>query len=391
MYDVLVIGAGPVGSYLAYTLASRGHKVAVFEQRPVVGEEVCCTGIVGKECFDRFRIAEASIAARANSCRLFSPSGRSLRLWKETVQAYVIDRTAFDSELGRRAQEEGVEYFLSTKVNDVAVVDHHVTAEVEYGGGVGNVDGKVVIISNGFGFSLPRRLGLGQVGDFVLGAQAEVDVLGIDEVEVYFGQDIAPGFFAWLVPTSAGKALVGLLSRRSPGLHMRKLLSKLFAEAKIASAEAKIAYGGIPLKPLPRTYGERVVAVGDAAGQVKPTTGGGIYYGLLCADLAADTVDEALGDGDLSARRLRSYEKGWKQMLARELQIGYWGRRLYERLSDGQIDHMFGVVQSNQIHEALLQSPDFSFDWHGDSILKAVRHGALRQAIWSVTKSVLPF
>ncbi|MEE9173415.1 MAG: NAD(P)/FAD-dependent oxidoreductase, partial [Thermoplasmata archaeon] len=80
--------------------------------------------------------------------------------------------------------------------------------------------------------------------------------------------------------------------------------------------------------------------VGDAAGQVKPTTGGGIYYGLLCAEIAADTLNGALAGNDLSAENLAEYERRWKKKLGRELRVGYWARKLYERLSDGQIDRI---------------------------------------------------
>ena len=85
LYDAMVVGAGPVGSYLAYRLAKLGYRVIVFERRPKVGDTVCCTGIVGKECFDRFPIANNAILAQASSARFFSPSGKLLNMRKETV------------------------------------------------------------------------------------------------------------------------------------------------------------------------------------------------------------------------------------------------------------------------------------------------------------------
>lgn len=386
----MIVGAGPVGSYLACMLAKVGHKVVVFEKRPEVGEAACCTGIIGKECFDRFPIAKNAILIQSSSARFFAPSGRFIRLSKDAVQAYVVDRAAFDRALAQKAQAEGVDYFLSSRVENLSLTDCCVRASVECKGKANSFEGKVVVLTSGFGASLPQRLGLGKIGDFVLGAQAEVNVESLDEVEVYFGHEIAPGFFAWLVPTAPGRALAGLLSRRSAGSYLKDLISRLLAQGKITSVEGKITYGGIPLTPLPKTFGARVLAVGDAAGQVKPTTGGGIYYGLLCADIAAEVIHEALLADDVSARRLGGYEKRWKEKLSRELQIGYWARKVYEKLSDRQIEHIFDIVQENRIHEALLQSPDFSFDWHGDSILRVLKDNSLRQTIRSVTKSRLP-
>lgn len=381
LYDVIVVGAGPVGSFLAHRLATLGHKVAVFERRPGFGDNVCCTGIIGKECFDRFPVAKNGMLYEASSAKFFTPSGRCLRLSKETVQAYVVDRAEFDRALVERARDAGARYFLSSIVEDISRLNDRVRAQVKWGGEAGSFESKLVVISAGFGVSLPQKLGLGKIPDFVLGAQAEVCVDRLDEVEVYFGQAIAPGFFAWLVPTSPGKALVGLLSRRSPGSHLKNFISTLLAQKKIISTDGKITYGGIPLKPLPRTYSERLIVVGDAAGQVKPTTGGGIYYGFLCADIAAEVISDALNAGDFSARRLSSYEVRWKKKLLRELQIGYWARQIYEKLNDRQIEHIFDIIQTNNIHETLLRSPEFSFDWHSDSILRALKDNSLRKAV----------
>ena len=174
---------------------------------------------------------------------------------------------------------------------------------------------------------------------------------------------------------------MGLLSRRSPGLYLKKLMSSLLAQGKIVSAEVELSYGGVPLKPLARTYSERLMVVGSAAGQVKPTTGGGIYYGLLCADIAADNLHRALKNDALSAKNLASYEKAWKRKLGRELKVGYWARKFYELLSDAQIDRIFGIIESNGIVEALLKDDDLSFDWHGRAVLRLIGHEALSKVI----------
>jgi digeranylgeranylglycerophospholipid reductase len=373
LYDALVIGAGPVGSHVAYKLASLGYKVAVLEEHEEIGRPVCCTGIVSQDCVQRFGIHKDLIWRQANSAKLFAPSGEFLRVWQDEPQACIIDRAGFDLACAQRAQKQGVEYFLANRVKDIAVLTDGVMVEVDRQEDGAELEGKTAVIATGFASKLPQRLGLGQVSDFIIGAQTEVSIRGVDEVEVYFGQDTAPGFFAWLVPIAQDKALAGLFSRKKPSLYLENLLTLLSHQGKIACAGAEAIYDGIPLSSLPKTYAQRVVVVGDAAGQVKPTTGGGIYYGLLCAEIAAETVHQALSAGDFSPKLFSQYERAWKKRLGRELRIGYLARRFYERLSDRQIDEMFRIVQANGIDETLLRSPRLSFDWHGGLILSGLQ------------------
>jgi len=381
LYDTLIVGAGPTGSYIANQLASWGHKVIVLEQRERVGEAACCTGILGKECLDAFPFGKEAILREARSAKFFAPSGESLRVQKETPQAYIVDRSVFDSAIARGARAQGADYLLDSQVRNINTTENLVRVEAENGEQKANFEGKTVVIASGFGSQLPQSLGLGKSGDFVMGAQAEVEAKGIDEVEVYFGNHIAPGFFAWLVPTSQRRALAGLLSRHHASSYLRGFLTNLANQGKIASSEAKISYGAIPLKPLPKTSRERVIVVGDAAGQVKPTTGGGLYYSLLCAQIAAETLHQALGSNDFSAKAFGSYEKEWRRILSKELMIDYWARWLFERLNDPQIERLFHIIRSKRLPESLLNSTDFSFDWHSRSILKGLRHLGLGGAM----------
>ena len=371
LYDVIIVGAGPTGSYIAYRLASLGYKVAVFEEHERIGEPVQCTGIVGAECLERFPLFEGTVLGEVSSARLFSPSRSEIRLWRDSIQAYIIDRATFDQALAENAQRQGAHYLLGSRVRDVAVWKDRVRIATE---SQEAFEAKSIVIASGFSSKIPQRLGLGKVSDFVMGAQAEVNTNGQSEIEVYFDQGVAPGFFAWSVPTAEQKALVGLFSRRNPGGHLRDLLSALLQQGKIASPEAKITYGGIPLKPLLKTYRERVLVVGDAAGQVKPTSGGGVYYGLLCADVAADTLDQALTTNSFSEKLLSGYQKAWQERIGGELKIGYLARRFYGGLTNHQIDYLFRTIKSKGIHQSLLQSPELSFDWHSKIILKIFKH-----------------
>jgi len=386
LHDVLIVGGGPVGSYVAYKLAGMGYDVAVLEQRERLGGQVCCTGIISQACASSFAIDSGVVLRWANSAKVFSPSGKLIRLWRPENQVCIVDREALDVAMASRAKDAGADYVLNCPVREIEVRDDRVILKAVGHRQRLSFEARAVVIATGFGSRLADRLGLGKVSDFVTGAQAEVTTRDVDEVEVYFGREISPGFFAWLVPTTPSRALAGLLSRRSPGLYLRRLISSLLAQGKIVSADGELSYRSISLKPLARTYGQRLIVVGDAAGQVKPTTGGGIYFGLLCADIAANNLHRALKRDDLSANSLASYEREWKRKLGQELRIGYWARRFYELLSDRQIDHIFDIIRANGIDEALLKADDLSFDWHGRVALRLMGQRALSKTIRAIKK-----
>lgn len=376
MYDVIVVGAGPSGSYTARRLAEKGHRILVLEAKPEITGKDSCTGIVGWECITTFGIDEKVILRQANSAIVYSPSGHTLYLRRNEPQACILDRKVFDNYMAERAQKAGAEYEFNCRVSGIIKDKAHAEVQISHGNKTINMAAQVVVIAGGFNPGLVKQAGLGEYKDHAAGAQAEVETRGQEEVEVYFGE-AAPGFFAWLVPTIPGKAKAGLLSRHKPAPFLKSWLDRLKQQGKITSKEVKINLGGIPLKPPTYSYSDRVIAVGDAAGQTKPTSGGGIYYGLVGAETAAEVLPKALDEGDLSAGRLARYEKAWRKKLGREMRTGYWARRLYERLSYEQVDMIFKVMKSSGIDEALLKARDLSFDWHSRTIINLLKYQAV--------------
>ena len=373
LYDAVVIGAGPIGSYAAQRLASDGYKVAVLEEHERIGEPMQCTGIIGVECFQRFQLSTDTVLRKADSAKLFSPSGNVIRLHSGRPQAYIVDRAAFDRQMADAARSHGAEYFTSSRTTSLVVLSDRVRLSTEKGE---TFDCRAAVIAGGFYSKLPQALGLGRVKDFITGAQAEVEIKngsGLDEIEIYCDQNIAPGFFAWLVPTTPQRALAGLFARREPRKHLREFLTTLSEKGRITSSDVNIMYGGIPLKPLRKTYCDRVVVAGDAAGQVKPTTGGGIFYGLLCADIAADILHKALSSDDLSAKSLSRYQTGWHKAIGRELHSGYTARHAYEKLSNRRIEQLFDFALKKGIPDAINQSPNISFDWHSKAMTELIK------------------
>jgi digeranylgeranylglycerophospholipid reductase len=381
MNDVVVIGAGVVGSFTASELGKLGYRVCVLDKNAGTGNKSSCTGIVSSECLELLPSGEGIIQQEAHSARIFSPSGKFIRVDRESTQAYILDRPALDRQMAILAEANHVEYRFNTLVEAIEQHDGYIGIIYRHNGRQFELKAQAAVIAGGFSGTLTEQLGLGRTSYYAHGAQAEVACKGIDETEVYCGSAVAPGFFAWLVPTGKSMAKAGLLCRTNPREFMSALLEKLTGEGKIVSDDYRINYGNIPLKPLSKTYGNRFVVTGDAAGQVKPTTGGGIYFGLLSAQIAVAVLDEAFKAGDLSSARLSHYQKRWRKILGSELTIDYWAHRFYQKLDDRQISHIFNVIERHGIHESFLTSPDITFDWHSKIITEAIKHRSLQRSL----------
>ena len=380
MHDVIVVGAGPAGNNVAYRLASLGYGVTVVDWRTRIGDKLC-TGIVGRECIQRYPVDKSLIFRDAKLARVIAPGGEALDFVRQDVQAQVVDRVGYVASFADMARRAGATYLLGHRVTDVSYQGEYVSIQLVNEMERRTLRARALVLASGFGSELTGQLGLGRLGDFVTGFQAEVLATHIDQIQVYFGHDISPGFFAWLVPTSGSKALVGLLARQHGQVHLDNFMLKLREEGKITAVTKGPSRWGIPLKSLRRTFGERVVVVGDAAGQVKPTTGGGIYYALLASEIAADTLHQAFCRNDLSASQLSSYEKEWKALLSRELTIGYHARRLFEVLKDSQIDLLMRTIARNGIFKELVDSRSMSFDWHSRLIIGVMGHPLLTKTL----------
>src|SRR5262245_61753145 len=299
LVDVVVVGAGPAGLYAALLLAEEGIDVTV------LGVPAHCTGVVSDEVSDLFKIPESLVLSRPSACVIVAPDGRAIRLQGGEEPIAVIDRAQFDSELGSAAARSGAEIRTSFRVDRVRVEADRVLATSAEGAAVA---ARVCVLASGVGYGLQRQLGLGLPSMFLHSAQVEVDATDAPPaVELHVGRGTAPEGFAWLVPVrrdAQARLRVGLMARGNAEGHLDRFLARGPARDRLTARPGAPIRRLLPLGPVTKTYAERVVAVGDAAGLTKPTTGGGIFYSLLSGALAAETLVEALrrdqlGDGAL--------------------------------------------------------------------------------------------
>jgi digeranylgeranylglycerophospholipid reductase len=367
-YDALVIGGGPIGGYVAGRIAEQGITVALCEKKKEIGVPLSCAGLISPRVFENFPLPQQQfIQNTIIGAHIHSPSGSILTIGGTKTHAYAIDRVKFDQELIRYAEARGTEVFVNTKVIS--------TQRDIKGVSVTTHDGSTLHCSLLIGadgpFSQTRdRFALPAPEEFLSGIGGEILDTSLKPgfVEIFLGKTIAPGFFAWIIPTNkkGTTARIGLCVKHSSPHSPKYYFSQLFKHQVTSSYVEKCTLskktgGVIPLGVLKNTCTDRVLLVGDAAAQVKPTSGGGIYTGLLCGAHCSTIAVNAVRQQKFSASFLQDYQRRWYADIGRELSLGMRLRRLVNQLSDKQLDKYIQKFQHPKIAEIISTHGDIDY------------------------------
>jgi geranylgeranyl reductase family protein len=369
--------AAPRGPARGSRLAEAGHTVVPYEEHADIGEPVHCTGVVARDAFDVFGLPADAVLNELATVRFFAPSGEMVEHSTPDVQAVVIDRTLFDRQLSERAARAGVTIHRA-RVTSVDIEAHGVRVAA----GDTQTMARVILLACGANYALQRRLGLGLPRLMLQSAQAELPAERPGPVEVRFGADIAPGGFAWAVPVmrqGRPSVRVGVMCDGDASHYYDLMLAWVSRRWGVESGR-KPRQKILPLAPITRTYGDRVLAVGDAAGLVKPTTGGGIYYSLLSGQLAAETLAGALRRDQLQRDSLSAYEEAWRKHLGSELRWQLILRRIAQRMSDADIDSLFELAETDGIMPLVRRTA--TFNRHREFIIALLKHPPARRVLF---------
>lgn len=374
-YDVVVVGGGPAGAIAAKYAAQNSAKTLLIEEHASIGSPVQCTGLISTAALKECELGEGSfVLNKMRGAFVYAPDGEELCVQGKDVKAYVIDRKIFDRALVERSLDAGVDMLLKTRF--IGMEKGKIT--VISSGGKKEIHADVVIGADGIQGSVARAAGLSRCEKFLSGIQFEALYAAKDPefVEIFTGNEIAPGFFAWAVPFN-GLARIGLA--KNPGLPAKHYLEKLLNHSVVASrhggSRTEFVLGGIPLGPPKKTATDSVMLVGDAAGQVKPTSGGGIYMGAVCARIAGEVAARA----SRKETCLDEYEKLWRSAVERELAIGMRIHKSFGKLSDENLNEFISFLNKPKIREIITDYGDMD---HPSILLqKLITSGDKKQLI----------
>lgn len=362
-FDVVIVGAGPVGGFAAHQIAKAGWRVALLEEHREIGEPVQCGGLVTPRVFDYVSCKE-TILGQVRGAEIFSPKGRAIRIDGGEAKAVVVDRAMFDRAIVTESIRAGAETFLGTQAQGATRVDGRVEVLAIRDGVPFRLRTRLLLGCDGVRSNVAKWFGILKPKKILPGF--EIEMTGVhsdpDFVQLFVGNRFAPGFFGWIIP-SGDTARVGLcVGHGNAHAFLRTMLAEPHVRPFVEGAQP-IVYiaGGIPLGFPRRSHADNVMVVGDAACHAKATSGGGIFTGLHCADLAAKTAVQALEADDVSAKFLHRYHKAWTKSIGKELRKDLAIHESFARLTDEQLEELFDLLGQPEILSLIERKGDIDF------------------------------
>lgn len=349
-YDVIIIGAGPVGSRAATLLCERGLNVLVLEEHNEIGRPFQCAGLVNPSAMESVKL-EHTILKEIHSAKMHSPAGISIQIGQpHKVRTYTVCRKKFDQAVAKQAVDVGARISLNSKPEDVQITNSHVELFVNLDGERILLKSRLLIGADGAHSWTRRKFKMGRPKELMIGYQVEVTGYQTDDgvLEMYTGEDIAPGFFSWVIPTGFGTHRIGMWSKAElqDGKSSEQMLHYLMKESKWSDRFSECSVvaqycGPVPSGMVKKPYKDRVILLGDAAGMAKPTTGGGIGPGFEQIQEIIDPLVSAINNDSLSEKNLKKICKHWYKMKGDQDTARKLRNLLVSDLSDEELDNHF--------------------------------------------------
>lgn len=345
--SVIIVGGGPAGSKSAELL--RDREVHVIEDHGVSGLPMQCTGLISDDVV-RMSGVDVDILNSLYGANLHFPDGSIVTVRSKERKAVLIHRSEMDLKMAEKAQDSGAEYHYNTRYLGHSVDGNGVHVRTDRG----DHRCRLLIGADGHSSSVSDSIKNNSAREYVRGIQVDLRHRSddMDVIDIFIGSEYAPGFFAWAIPFE-DNVRVGLCSSFNalpPSEYLRNVLRRTgLQDCGVIGKHS----GRIPLGGKRRSYGENLLLIGDAAGQVKPISGGGLHPAFRSSYCLKETVDEAFESGDFSAPFLRRYERRWKDQVGRELRNGYSLRRIYRRMDDSILNDVSKVLGRDEIRKIL--------------------------------------
>ena len=352
-YDVVIAGGSVAGLLCAREISSKGFSVLVIEEDYEIGTPEHCGGLVSMAGLAELGVIpfRKTFDHMIDSAEITSPNGDSFTINSKKQKVIEISRRELDKQIAFQAQKNGAEIKVRTSFQEIT--ENGVRTSEE------EIDCKIFVDARGVSSLIHKdRTGI------LSSAQYEIyaDWIKKGKVEVIFDQEKYPGFFAWIIPSGDGKGKVGVAGR---GIKVSETMENILKEKGEFSTIRKI-FAPIWIKgPIKNFVEGKTVIIGDAAGQAKPTTAGGIFTSGMGGVYAGHAISEFLKTNN--SDELNQYQKKWMTRFGKEFEKQLLARKILERIDNNTINKLFKTITPEIIKEI---SEKDDFDFHTGSIVK---------------------
>ena len=357
-YDAVVVGAGPVGSTISYYLAQNGLNVAIIERKKQIGYPLQCAGILSRHIFEINELPDEVILNSVKGAFLHTQN-HILNVEKEDDVAYVIDRIGYDQFLLNRAVDSGVE-LINRKAIDVNAEEG-----ITYFSNGEFITSRVIVACDGHNSGISSA-----IGNVQRSFQASQMLVSIDEknmngfrkskkdindyVDTYLFEEILPGFL-WIIPIRNNRYRIGLFSNQSHK-QQNEFLTNFLNENFDYEILEKYK-GFIPIyNNKNNIVKERVILIGDAASQVKPTSGGGLLIAFDSCGIASKYIKEAIEKDDVKI--LNGYEEEFNRKYSKEFSYQFKVQNTLNLLNNNDLDYLFEKLRENDCERIISEYGD---------------------------------
>ena len=327
--EIAIIGGGPAGSFLAYSLAKEGKEVTVFEEHKEIGNPIQCSGVITQEIEKLISIPKSIIINKITKVRFYSPNGNFFET--KIKPDYVFDRSKLDKYIASLAKKEGVKFEFNKKF--INFEKEGKLLKLNFKNSSENT--KILIGADGPFSTVAKAAGIFGKRDFIYGMQARAKIKNQEKnrVDIFLGY----GEFGWSIPESKTVSRIGVVKEENPKEDFDKLVKKL--KATIINYQS----GMIPLyNHKLKTQKNNIYLIGDAATMVKASTHGGLLFSMLAAE---DLKDSIINN--------KNYQKNWKRRLSKELWLNKKIRDTLKNFKDKDFNELVKLFSQNKLKKIL--------------------------------------
>ena len=363
-YDVVIIGAGPVGGYLGWSMRKLGHSVLIIEEHSEIGRPFQCAGLVNPGAMERVPM-EDTVLTPIWGARINSPNGTTVDIGSpERVRTWSVCRKKFDEGVVRLAVESGANIILNSKPTNIVIEDTFAELSVDVNGTIMQVRCALVCGCDGAHSWVRREMKMGRPKEMMIGYQVEVTGYNGSEgqLDMFTGNDIAPGFFAWAIPSGETTRIgmwsrADLLSGKSCEMLVDNLMNSSIWKSRFEHCNIIGRFGGpVPSGLLKYPLGERVALFGDASGACKPTTGGGIGTGFDQVDLLAPKLSAYMNNDTLGKEKMKALVKNLEPLRKKLNRARALRDAFLTEASDEELERVFMVWSRPEVTKIINES-----------------------------------